>query len=158
MAAMGLGKAVPFGLFNVLEGGMIKEVLDSDLCVSDDLLEVFVLSLLKPVRVKEFLLRFKVEALLSKLESSLFKDRAGLFSFLSSFVVLFTCSFLLCCFSKLDCLVLFSARFLFAAELNVTVGGLICEMWPSFKLKLESERSERAEEKPDDEEVRFDCI
>lgn len=43
------------------------------------------------------------------------------------------------------------------ADVNDTVGGFIWEMCPSFKLRLESERSERAEENPDDDDVRLDC-
>lgn len=38
------------------------------------------------------------------------------------------------------------------------LGGFSCELWPSFKLRLESDLSERAELNPEEEDVLFDWI
>lgn len=153
MAAIGLGRPVfePFGLQSPLVGGTMSEDFESDLELSEPFEEVFA-EFFSLTRGSEFFVRLKVEFLLSPLISSLFSERAGLFSFLSSLLD-FVCSFFSCAAINLDCFVLT----LPLPEVTLTVGGFICDMWPSLRLSEESERSERAEEKPEDDEVRFDC-
>lgn len=93
MAAIGFGSPpMALGLFRALEGGMIRDVFDSDLLVKLD----FVLGFEDDSfpRGKEFLLRLRVDVLLSMAASSLFSDLAGLFSFLSFLETFFTRSFL----------------------------------------------------------------
>lgn len=153
MAAIGLGSPVfaPFGLQSPLVGGTISEDFESDFELSElfeaDFNEFFSLT-----RGSEFFARPIVELRLSPLTSSLFSERAGLFSFLSSLLTL-AWSFFNCAAINLDCLVLT----LPLPDVTLTVGGLICDMCPSLRLNDESERSERAEEKPEEDEVRLDC-
>lgn len=151
MAAIGLGKPVPLGLQRPFVGGTIKEDFESDLELSEPLEEDFS-EFFSVTRGNEFFARPIVELRLSPLKSSLFSERAGLFSFLSSLLT-FVCSFFSCAAISLDCLVLI----LLLPDVTLTAGGLICDMCPSLRLSEESERSERADEKPEDEEVRLDC-
>lgn len=153
MAAIGFGRPVfePLGLQSPLVGGTINEDFESDLELSEPFEEDFS-EFFSVARGSEFFARPIVEFLLSPLKSSLFSERAGLFSFLSNLLT-FVCSFFSCAAINLDCLVLI----LPLPEVTLTVGGLICDMCPSFRLSDESERSERADENPEDEDVRFDC-
>lgn len=84
--------------------------------------------------------------------------RAGLFSFFSSFslpVALVADDF--CELPKsFDCFDCLPEGSLLRLAVTETAGGLICDRWPSFRLRLESLRSLRADEKPLLELVRFE--
>lgn len=158
MAAMGFGKPVPLGLCS--NWGPFKELFESDFECSDDLdevLGVFFSTAATPTtaRAREFFPVLPIVELRDSLpDSSLFRLRAGLFSFLSNLALL-VCSFFCCAARSLDCLLL---GWGFCEEATLMLGGFNWEPWPSFRLRLESERSERAELNPEEEEVRFDWI
>jgi len=155
MAAMGLGRPPPLGLCS--SWGAFKELLESDLECSEDLEAVLGVFFSTPPtpRASEDLPVLPIVELRDSLpDSSLCKDLAGLFSFLSSLVALLVWSFFCWAASSFDCFVLGCAFW----ELTLILGGFSWDPWPSFRLRLESERSERAELKPEEEEVLFDWI
>lgn len=124
MAAIGLGSPpMQFELFRDFEGGIIRDVFDSDLLVKFDF--VFGFRDESFPRGKEFLLRLKVDVLLSTLMSSLFSDLAGLFSFFSVLEAFFTCSFLVCACRSLDCLALALVSLALFVAATAIAGGFI---------------------------------
>jgi len=124
MAAMGLGNPPPLGLWR--SWGAFKELFESDFECSEDFEDVLGVFFSTPptARTNEDLPVLPIVELRDSLpDSSLFKDLAGLFSFLSSLVALLACSFFCWAASSLDCFVLGWGFW----ELTLILGGFSWE-------------------------------